>query len=305
MFRINPRLIHLELFQNYPNPVQLSSSPSSAIAKASTMIPFLLAAGGHVELSLFNLLGQKVATVFSGYLAVGAERLRQKFSKRDTSEACQIVREVQKAHKVYFIKYADSLQQAKVTIETADGNTYSETLPCTFILPLGCAKIKHLKLETPPALFNFKDDREIVGFRHVLIPVPSGPTPLITYPGYIRFIKCPELLGGLDKPRISIPLTNRKVSHLTTLFGALTAGSFAWYLVENNNADDALARYRAATRLEDVVDLRIQTENARTRCDIAAYEFIGSASVFAILLARDLLRSKPQKSDSLAQIFPH
>lgn len=67
----NSAPLRFELFQNYPNPVQLSSSHSSAAAKASTRIRFLLATGSQVELSVSNLLGQKVATVFSGYLPAG------------------------------------------------------------------------------------------------------------------------------------------------------------------------------------------------------------------------------------------
>ncbi len=55
------------LFQNYPNPVRLSS----IVVKGMTRIPIQLASAGQIELSIFNLLGQKVATVFSGYLAAG------------------------------------------------------------------------------------------------------------------------------------------------------------------------------------------------------------------------------------------
>jgi len=55
------------LLQNYPNPARLSST----VAKVITKIPIQLASASQVELSVFNLLGQKVATVFSGYLPEG------------------------------------------------------------------------------------------------------------------------------------------------------------------------------------------------------------------------------------------
>jgi hypothetical protein len=61
----------IRLYQNYPNPVRLSST----VAKGITRIPIQLASAGKVELSVFNLLGQKVATVFSGYLPKGKHEL--------------------------------------------------------------------------------------------------------------------------------------------------------------------------------------------------------------------------------------
>jgi hypothetical protein len=67
----NSTPLRFELSQNYPNPIQLSGFHSSAVTKASTRIPVLLAAGVYVELNVFNLLGQKVATVFRGYLPAG------------------------------------------------------------------------------------------------------------------------------------------------------------------------------------------------------------------------------------------
>jgi len=64
---------HFALLQNFPNPLSVSSS--SAAANPSTQIRFQLAAGGQVDLSVFNLLGQKVATVFRGALPEGKHEL--------------------------------------------------------------------------------------------------------------------------------------------------------------------------------------------------------------------------------------
>jgi hypothetical protein len=172
---------------------------------------------------------------------------------------------------------------------------------------VGQAKITRIKLflvgQPSPYEYRFLDAREKAGFWHVIIPPPPpvGP-PRALGLNDIRFIKCARpSIGGLDAPRIQIPLTNRKISYLTTSFGALTAGTFVWYLAERNNADDEFAKYRAATRIEDVVTLRIRTESARSRRNIAGYVSIGSGAVFAVLLVRDLMRSKPPESDSQEQ----
>jgi hypothetical protein len=59
--------VEFRLYQNYPNPVRLSST----VAQGITRIPIQLTSAGHIELSIFNLLGQKIATVFSGSLPDG------------------------------------------------------------------------------------------------------------------------------------------------------------------------------------------------------------------------------------------
>lgn len=100
--------------------------------------------------------------------------------------------------------------------------------------------------------------------------------------------------GVLDKPRLVIPLINRKMSYLTGSFGLITASTLTWYFVEKENAKDELANYRDAMTTEDAVSRRIQTEKARSRCKIARNTFLSSAGVFAILLGRDLIRSKPR-----------
>jgi len=56
--KILPKSFTLE--QNYPNPFN-----------ASTTIPFYIERAGKVELTIFNTLGQKVKTLFSGNLATG------------------------------------------------------------------------------------------------------------------------------------------------------------------------------------------------------------------------------------------
>lgn len=109
-----------------------------------------------------------------------------------------------------------------------------------------------------------------------------------------NFVQDPPC-GGLDTPRISIPPTNRKISYLTTSLGILTTGTFAWYLTEKNNANDEFAKYRDAMNTEEAVSRRIQTEKAVSRRNIACYATIGAGSVFAALLVRDLIRSKPRK----------
>ena len=50
------------LFQNYPNPFN-----------PSTVIPFSINEAGFVELSLFNMLGQKVRTLINGYCTAGKQ----------------------------------------------------------------------------------------------------------------------------------------------------------------------------------------------------------------------------------------
>jgi len=51
------------LFQNYPNPFN-----------AATQIEFALRQDGHVKLEIFNILGQKIATLVDEYLTAGLKR---------------------------------------------------------------------------------------------------------------------------------------------------------------------------------------------------------------------------------------
>ena len=53
------------LQQNYPNPFN-----------PSTIIEFSLAKGSHVELQIFNILGQKVATLVNGFMNAGAHSVQ-------------------------------------------------------------------------------------------------------------------------------------------------------------------------------------------------------------------------------------
>ena len=50
------------LFQNYPNPFN-----------PSTVIPFSINGAGFIELSLYNMLGQKVRTLINGYCTAGKQ----------------------------------------------------------------------------------------------------------------------------------------------------------------------------------------------------------------------------------------
>lgn len=55
---------HFELFQNYPNPFN-----------ATTTIQFSLGTAGHVDLSIYNVLGQRVANLLSGQMDKGVHRV--------------------------------------------------------------------------------------------------------------------------------------------------------------------------------------------------------------------------------------
>ncbi len=55
---ISPKLLTIE--QNYPNPFA-----------ASTAIPFVVSRGGHVSLSVYDLLGREVAMLVDGVLPAG------------------------------------------------------------------------------------------------------------------------------------------------------------------------------------------------------------------------------------------
>jgi hypothetical protein len=229
--------------------------------------------------------------------------------KKDTKAACRLVEAVLGCEKLYLIDYEDSLLQVQVSVVTADGNSYTGQPPFIFSLPTDYPEIRLLRLSSsmaPKVEYQFQDASKSSGLRYVFIPkVLSPPPPPIDS----KFIKCPEsqptvgMVGPLDSPRIALPLLNRKISYLTTSFGALAAGTFAWYLVEKKNGDDEFAKYQAATRTEDAVAFRIKTDKACSRRDVAGYVSIGSGVVFAVLLVRDLMRSKPPESDSQQQ-FP-
>ena len=56
---------HWRLYQNYPNPFN-----------ATTRIKYSLAAGGRVQIILYNVLGQKIRTLVNGYQSAGMHELR-------------------------------------------------------------------------------------------------------------------------------------------------------------------------------------------------------------------------------------
>ncbi len=62
--RITPDILNFELKQNFPNPFN-----------ASTIISYELFNGGEVELSIYNLLGQKITTLYKGFQDPGAYQI--------------------------------------------------------------------------------------------------------------------------------------------------------------------------------------------------------------------------------------
>jgi len=61
---------NFELYQNYPNPFN-----------PSTTIKFQLPASGNVKISLYNVLGEKIADLINGYLNAGTHQVSVDFSK--------------------------------------------------------------------------------------------------------------------------------------------------------------------------------------------------------------------------------
>ena len=57
------------LFQNTPNPFR------AGYTGANTSIRYQLASAGHVKLSIYNLLGQKINTLYEGYQTQGIKRI--------------------------------------------------------------------------------------------------------------------------------------------------------------------------------------------------------------------------------------
>jgi hypothetical protein len=68
-----------ELAQNYPNPFN-----------PTTVIGWQLAVGNEVELSIYNILGQKVTTLVSGKMAAGYHEIE--FNGRNLSSGVYLYR---------------------------------------------------------------------------------------------------------------------------------------------------------------------------------------------------------------------
>ena len=235
-----------------------------------------------------------------------AEKLLDKLvsDRPDTTGACKLVQEKLTSERIYLIEYAIPAKGAQVTIVFNDEKAEPNLLPWMFSLPMEPAsKIKSLELSLPgqtqPYIYSFQDVSERPGLRHVIIPQPPHASVSV------QLINCPELSYiGLDAPGILMPLTKRRISFLTASFGAITAGTSIWFLIEKGNADNQYQRYQEATNWQRAIEMRIAVEKSRTRRNIAGAVAIASSATFALLLARDLILRKERGREKYTHVAP-
>ncbi len=92
---------------------------------------------------------------------------------------------------------------------------------------------------------------------------------------------------GLDAPRF--------LNYPTISSGVIALGSFAWYLVEDANVDDAYKKYNQPGSVEEITEARIEAEKALTRKNIAGTSAFISGVAFGFFILRDILWHKDKK----------
>lgn len=217
---------------------------------------------------------------------------------------CKTVRDFLKHNRVYYIDISPA-EEAEVTVFTSvrQGDSIrteasdATALPVLINIPLGPIRIDSLKfflVKTKTNVrFGFTDPWQVGRLMHVTLTSRTF--------ARVNYVPCPAPQAGgfLDKPIIKMPPTRKKFSILTASFGAISAGSFLWFLNEKSNADDQYQKYQDATTFQRAIELRKDVEKSRTRRDIAGWTSFASGAAFAFLLTRDLFFRKPPDHHTL------
>lgn len=86
------------------------------------------------------------------------------------------------------------------------------------------------------------------------------------------------------------------IGRLGVLFsGMIASGSFIWFLVERNKANDNFDKYRSAISTPEAVKLRHEVGKSRTRRDIAGVISLVSGVAFTYFLVRYLFCSESKE----------